>query len=416
MPSESPSSDAIPADRLPPSPGGPFSFLEGVQVIDLTTSIAGPYGAQLLADLGAEVLKIERPGSGDDTRAWGPPFLEGESLWFMSVNRNKRSIALDYARDAGRAVLHELVRRADVVLVNQTPAVREKLGIDDAALLALRADLILASVTGFGCTGERRDQPCYDLIAEGYSGVMDLTGELDREPQKVGTPAADMLAGMDAAFAILAALLDRHRTGRGHRIDVSMVESMTRFMTPRLVSYLGSGELPRRSGARDSVIAIYQVFETADDMLTLGLGNDLIWKRFWTAVGRPQRAEDPRFRTNAERRAARAEIVAEIQSILSTRPRAEWLRLFAEVRVPAGPINRLDETASDPALLARGLFYGVSAGGRAYPQVGLGIQIDEQAAGASLPPPRLGEHTEEVLRGLGLDIQRIAALRAEGII
>ena len=416
MSSDASSSGAIPAERLPPSPGGPFPFLEGVQVLDLTTSIAGPYGALLLADLGAEVLKVERPRSGDDTRAWGPPFLDGESLWFMSVNRNKRSITLDYSRDAGRTVLRELVRRADVVLVNQTPSVREKLGIADADLAAVRSDLIIASVTGFGCTGERRDLPCYDLIAEGYSGVMDLTGELDREPQKVGTPAADMLAGMDAAFAIVAALLDRHRTGRGHRIDVSMVESMTRFMTPRLVTYLGSGELARRSGARDSVIAIYQVFDAADAQLTLGLGNDAIWKRFWTAVGRPERAEDPRFRTNSERRAARAEIVAEIQSILSTRPRAEWLRLFAEVRVPAGPINRLDEAASDPALVSRGLFYGISAGGRAWPQVGLGIRIDETAAGASLPPPRLGEHTDAVLRGMGYDTQQISALRAEGII
>lgn len=416
MPSDAPRRAALPGDRLPPSPGGPFSFLQGIQVLDLTTSIAGPYGALLLADLGAEVLKVERPGSGDDTRAWGPPFLDGESLWFMSVNRNKRSVALDYTRDAGYAVLRDLVRRADVVLVNQTPAAREKLGIGDAALSALRADLVVASVTGFGSTGERRDLPCYDLIAEGYSGVMDLTGELDREPQKVGTPAADMLAGMDAAFAILAALLDRQRTGRGHRIDVSMVESMTRFMTPRLVTYLGSGELPRRSGARDSVIAIYQVFETADDMLTLGLGNDAIWKRFWAAVGRPERAEDPRFRSNAERRAARADIVAEIQSILSTRPRAEWLALFANARVPAGPINRLDEAVSDAALVSRGLFYRVASGGRAYPQVGLGIHVDEQAAGAALPPPRLGEHTDAVLRSLGYDTSRISALRAEGII
>jgi len=196
-----------------------------------------------------------------------------------------------------------------------------------------------------------------------------------------------------------------------------MVESMTRFMAPRIVTYLGSGELPRRSGAKDSVIAIYQVFDAADAPLTLGLGNDAIWKRFWAAVGRPERGEDPRHRTNSDRRAARAEIVTEIQAILATRPRAEWLRVLAEARVPAGPINRLDEVVADPVLLGRELFYGAAGAENPIPQVGLGIRIDGAASGPARPPPRLGEDGDAVLaEWAGYDPQRITALRAEGIL
>src|SRR5688572_3389627 len=187
----------------------------------------------LLGDMGARVIKVERPGVGDDCRAWGPPWLDGEALWFLSVNRNKESVTLDYSGNAGRAVLHDMVRKADVVIVNLVARVQAKLGLDYTALAALKPDLVFVSLTGFGLTGARRDFPCYDLIAEGYSSVMDLTGEAASPPQKVGTPAADLIAGMDAAYAAVCALFDRARSGRGHLIDISMVDSMTRFMSPR---------------------------------------------------------------------------------------------------------------------------------------------------------------------------------------
>jgi crotonobetainyl-CoA:carnitine CoA-transferase CaiB-like acyl-CoA transferase len=408
----------LPLDRLPDAPAGQgFAVLAGIRVLDFTTSVAGPYCTQQLADMGAEVIKIERPGGGDDARAWGPPFLDGESLWFLSVNRGKASVALDYSIPAGRAVLDDLVRRADVVVVNMVPRAQTKLGLDAATLGALKPDLIHASITGFGLDGDRADRPCYDLIAEGYSGVMDLTGEIANDPQKVGTPAADLLSGMDAAYAIVCALFDRMRTGRGHSLDISMVESMTRFMAPRLVPYLGSGDVPKRSGAKDSVIAIYQVFHTADLPMTLGLGNDAIWKRFWTAVERPHYAADPRFASNVDRREARAEIVAAIQAILSTRRRDEWLALFAAANVPAGPIYRADEVTQDPALLARGLFYAMQEGERRIPQVGLGIHVDGAAGYHRSPPPRLGADGERVLREvLGYDDRRIAALRDNQVI
>ena len=365
-----------------------LNFLEGVKVLDLTTSVAGPYSTQLLADLGATVVKVERPPLGDDCRAWGPPFIDGESLWFIAVNRNKLSISLDYSTSEGRDVLRSLTSVADVVVVNQVASAQRKLGVDYGALRAFRKDLIHASITGFGLTGERSEMPCYDLIAEGYSGVMDLTGEADGPPQKVGTPAADMLSGQDAALAIVAALVRRGRTGEGCEIDVALVESMTRFMSPRVVPYLGSGILSRRSGGRDSVIAIYQTFETADEPLTLGLGNDRIWSRFWKCVGDEEYGRSPRFASNAMRRESREEIVARIGSVLKTKHRAEWLQQFAEARIPAGPINRLDDIATDASMLGRGLLYRVrTSNGTEIPQVGLGIKFDGRSEACLRPPP-----------------------------
>ena len=410
--------NVLPLNELPSrSLAAGFDLLAGVRVLDLTTSIAGPYAGMLLGDLGAEVIKVERPGRGDDCRAWGPPFLDGESLWFISVNRNKQSMTLDYASDAGRPVLHDLVQKSDVVLINLVLRAQRKLGVDADTLVALRPDLIHLSLTGFGLSGARADMPCYDLIAEGYSGVMDLTGELANDPQKIGTPAADLIAGMDSTMIVLAALFDRLRTGRGHVLDVSMVDSMTRFMSPRIVPYLGSGTVPRRSGAKDSVIAVYQVFNAADAPMNLALGNDTIWKRFWAAVGETAVGEDPRYATSAQRHAARAEIVERIAAVLRTKPRDHWLPMLAKANVPAGPIYRVDEVAADPALRSRGVVYRIEKDGRAIPQVGLGIRVDGAEAGIRIAPPLLGEHTESVLRDLlGYDGARIAALRAGGTI
>ena len=408
----------LPLDILPsPHVRNVPALLEDVRVLDLTTSIAGPYATMLLADLGAEVVKVERPRSGDDSRAWGPPFLDGESLWFVSVNRNKQSITLDYSAASGQAVLKALAAKADVVVVNLVARVQKKLGVDYETLSRVRRDLIHVSVTGFGLTGARRDFPCYDLIAEGYSGVMELTGEAESPPQKVGTPAADLIAGMDAAYATVAALFDRLRTGRGHQLDIAMVDSMTRFMSPRIVPYLGSGEVPQRTGAKDSVIAVYQTFETQDRPLTLALGNDAIWKRFWQAVGAPERGEDPRYANNVGRRAARAEIVAAIQRILLTKPRDVWLGLFEQAKVPAGPVYGADEVTRDAELLARGLFYNGHAPGRRIPQVGLGIGVDGCDGSYRLPPPRLGEHTSTVLQQwLAYDEEKIATLSEQRVI
>jgi crotonobetainyl-CoA:carnitine CoA-transferase CaiB-like acyl-CoA transferase len=308
-------------------------------------------------------------------------------------------------------VLHRLVAAADVVVLNVVPRVQKKLGIDYDALRAVRPDLIHVSVTGFGATGQRAELPSYDLIAEGYSGIMDITGEPDSPPQKVGTPAADLLAGMDAVIGTLAALYDRARTGNGHQVDISMYESMARFVGPRIVTYLGSGEVPRRSGARDSVIPVYQAFDTADEPITVGMGNDRLWHRFWEAVGDPGYGADARFSDSPSRLAHRAEIVARIQAILRTMPRDHWLAVLAEARVPSGPINRIDQVAADQGLMERGFLYRMQRGDGVIPQVGLGIRFDDSAAGPGRPPPALGEDTARVLSAwAGFTEEEIAAL------
>ncbi|MFG1193057.1 MULTISPECIES: CaiB/BaiF CoA transferase family protein [Xanthobacter] len=409
--------DALPlADLVEGRCNEAFRILPDIRVVDLTTSIAGPYATMLLSDFGAEVLKVERL-TGDDARHWGPPFLEGESLWFLAVNRNKKSLALDYASSSGQKVLAQLIDKADVVVTNQLASVQKKLGLDAATLRASHPRLIHVSLTGFGLSGPRAGLPCYDLIAEGYSGVMDLTGPAEAEPQKVGAPAADMLAGADAAMAVLAALHRRAASGQGASIDVSLTESMIRFMSPRILPYLGSGQVPRRTGGRDSVIAIYQTFETADLPMTLGLGNDAIWRRFWEAVGHPEEAAAANFASNAHRRLHRETIVSRIQALLLTQPRSEWLSRFATAKVPAGPIYRVDEVVADDHFHARSTFYRIEKDGREVPQVSLGIHMDGAPAGFFSLPPRLGENCEEVLRQLlGYDEQAIAGLRAQGVI
>lgn len=408
----------LPLDNLPLSPhDSALRFLEGIRVLDLTTSVAAPFGTMLMGDLGAEIVKVERRRTGDDSRAWGPPFLEGESLWYLSVNRSKSSLTLDYASPEGGKVLHRLVAAADVVVLNVVPRVQKKLGIDYETLRAIRPDLIHVSLTGFGMTGDRAELPSYDLIAEGYSGVMDITGEPDSPPQKIGTPAADLLAGMDALIGTLAALYDRARTGKGHQVDISMYESMARFVGPRLVTYLGSGEVPRRSGARDSVIPVYQAFDTADQPITVGMGNDRLWHRFWEAIGDPDYGRDPRFSDSPSRLAHRSEIVARIQATLSTRPRDHWLALLAEARIPSGPINRIDQVAADQGLMDRGFLYRMQRGDTFIPQVGLGIRFDDRAAGPGRPPPALGEDTARVLREwAGFTSEEITALEGAEII
>ena len=408
---------ALPAECLPLKHAPGLDLLDGVVVLDLTGSVAGPYAGQLLGDLGATVIKIERPGAGDDCRAWGPPFLAGESLWYLSVNRNKLAVTLDISEPQGHATLLKMVAKADIVLVNVVARVQRKLGIDHAALSATNPAIIHVSITGFGLTGERADLPCYDLIAEGYSGVMDMTGEPDAPPQKIGTPAADLLAGEDAALAAVAALVRRQRAGKGAAIDVSLVESMTRFMAPRLLPQLGSGEAMTRSGGRDSVIAIYQAFETADLPLTLGIGNDGIWRRFWAALGDPGFAENPEYASNMQRRQHRAVIVASIAKRLVERPRDAWLALFVEARVPAGPIYRLDEIGADADLRRRGFLYAFDKDGVRVPQIGLGIQFDGQSETVRHQPPRMGADNVAVLGDwLGLASTEIEALAGAGII
>jgi crotonobetainyl-CoA:carnitine CoA-transferase CaiB-like acyl-CoA transferase len=327
-------------------------------------------------------------------------------------------VALDFSQPAGLDVLYRLVGQADIVFANLPPRVARKLKVDAAALRAVRPDIIYVSITGFGLSGERADWTCYDLIAEGYSGVMDITGAAGGEPQKIGAPAADMLAGQDAAFAAVAALYERRSSGKGRVVDIALVDSMTRFLSCRIMSYLGSAELPKRSGGKDSVIAIYQTFETADDPITLGLGNDNLWRRFWEGGGQAEIAEFPAMKTNSDRRQCREAIVARIAGILRQKPRSHWLALFRRARIPAGPINSIADVVADEALLERGMFYRLPRPyGRVIPQVGTGILLDGESALPRSAPPRLGEHTDEILADLlGLDDNAQRKLQEQNII
>ena len=388
----------MPYQTLPQiAAGESFSLLAGVKIVDLTSSVAGPYATMLLSDFGAEVIKVERP-EGDDARGWGPPFLDGQALWFTAMNRNKKSVVIDARTERGMSELRRLIRSADVCVSNHPLDVQRKLKLDYDTLSADHKDLISVSITGFGLSGPRAELTCYDLIAEGYSGIMDITGDASGPPQKIGAPAADMLAGQDAAMAVMAALFDRQRTGKGRKIDVSLVDSMTRFLSCRISSYLGSGEEPCRSGGTDSVIAIYQSFETADRPINLGLGSNAVWKRFWRAVGNPDYAARPEFASNADRRRHRSEIVAHIQEILKGKTQEAWLSAFAAARVPAGPINSVSEVSADPEFQRRGLIFSMKdEAGRVVPQIGLGIRIDDQWCVPRLAPPTLGQHTAEFI-------------------
>ena len=391
--------EALPLFSLPTGQSNSAGdFLEGIRILDLTTSLAGPYATMLLGDLGADVIKVERPGAGDDSRGWGPPFIDDLALWFIACNRNKRSVTLDYSQPRGYEILLDLARSSDAVVVNQRPSLQQRLGTDAASLREVKSDLIHVSLTGFGLSGPHAERASYDLIAEGFGGVMDMTGEIDGAPQKVGTPAADLLAGQDAAMAFLAALIRRQRTGVGCAIDVSMYESMARFMTPNLSTYLGSGHCPRRSGGKASVIAIYQVFETLDEPMTLALPNDRIWARFCEATDMQWLLDDNTLQDNRSRQENRQKLVKTIQDLLRKMPRSYWLDLFGEHDVPAGPIQKIDEVANDESLHDKGFLYTIAGDGTPQPQVGLGIRFDNRALGYTRAAPGLGEHNAEVLR------------------
>jgi crotonobetainyl-CoA:carnitine CoA-transferase CaiB-like acyl-CoA transferase len=411
----------LPLHDLPVRSAPALDLLAGVKVLDLTSSIAGPYAGQLLADMGATVVKVEKPGTGDDARAWGPPFLHGESLWFMSVNRGKQSLTLDIAtRRRGREILKELVIECDVILLNLVARAQRKLGLDAGSLQALNPRLIHVSISGFGLQGESAPtavlRPHRRRVFQRH-GSDRRTGERAAEGRHAGGRLAGGQRRDDGSAG--GALLRREREGqgRGCAIDISMVESMSRFMTPKLMPYLGSGDVARRAGGRDSVIAIYQVFETADGPMTLGLGNDAIWKRFWEAVGRPEVGANAEYGSNAKRRTKRDDIVQVIGELLKTKSRAHWLDLLASARVPAGPIQRVDEVARDPALHDAGFIYRTQGPDGDIPQVGLGIRFDGRTEGTDLPPPKLGAHTEQILRTwLDRDAAHIEQLRTQQII
>lgn len=402
--------------------------LDGVRVLDLTRVLAGPWCTQLLADYGAEVIKVERPGRGDDTRGWGPPWLrdrEGrnttESAYFLAANRNKRSIAVDLASAEGQAVVRELVKRADVLVENFKVGALARYGLDYAALAAIHPGLVYCSITGYGQDGPDAGAPGYDALIQARCGLMSITGHPDGEPgggpMKTGIAVVDLMCGMYAATAILAALRHRDATGQGQHLDVSLLDTGVAWLSHLCMNYLLSGEVPARYGNAHVSIVPYQAFATADGQLLLAVGNDSQFRRFAAVIGAPQWGDDPRFATNAARVAARAELVPLIAARLSTRATADWLSAFRAAQVPAAPIQSIAEVFADPQVVHRGLRTSMPhplCG--ELPMVAHPVRWSATPASYRQPPPRLGEHTDEVLAELGFDAPQIAELRTRGVV
>ena len=369
--------------------------LDGVRIADFSRVLAGPYATMLLADLGAEVVKVERPGSGDDTRAWGPPWREGESTYFLGVNRNKRSAALDLRTDAGRAHAQALAARADVVVENFAPGTMERFGLGYFEVRAANPSVVYASITGFG-RGEGAGLPGYDLLVQAVGGLMSVTGPGPGEPTKVGVALVDVITGLHAAFGITAALRHREVTGEGQRVEVNLLSSLLSALVNQASGYVAGGALPQIMGNRHPSIAPYEVFPTADKPLVLAVGNDGQFGKLCGVLGRPEWAADERYATNPQRVMHRESLFKELAGVLGTRPADEWFASLAAAGVPAGPINDL---AGAVALAdSLGLAPVADAGG--VPTIAHPVAFSATPASYRLPPPALGADTAAVLRSL----------------
>jgi formyl-CoA transferase len=391
--------------------------LEGIRVIDLTRVVAGPYCTMMLGDLGAEVIKIEQPGKGDDSRAFAPPYQGDEATYFLSVNRNKKSLTLDLKSAAGREILERLIASADVLVENFRPGVMDRLGFAYAAVKQRRPSLIYCSISGFGATGPFKDRGGYDAIAQGEAGIMELTGPADGAPYKVGTPIADMVCGTAASQGILAALYTRKDTGLGQCVEISMYEATAALLIYNASAYFATGIAPRRRGNAHASIVPYETFEAADGWLTLGVANDGQWRKFCTAVDRPHWRDDVRFATQPARVRNRDTLLALLRAVLKERARDDWLALFDPAGIPCGAIRTVGEVCDSDLLRARDMVAEMphaSAGivrGIKNP-----IHLDRTPLDRYAAPPRLGEHTREVLKELGYGDGEITAFEQAGTV
>jgi crotonobetainyl-CoA:carnitine CoA-transferase CaiB-like acyl-CoA transferase len=404
------------------SMAGPLSHL---RVLDLSRVLAGPWASQLLADLGAEVIKIEKPGSGDDTRAWGPPFLKdgagrdtARAAYFLATNRGKRSVTIDIAQAEGARLARELARSCDVVLENFKVGSLARYGLDYPALREVNPRLVYCSITGFGQDGPLKDRAGYDFMIQAMGGLMSITGAPDGEPLKVGVAIADLFTGMYATAAILAALAHRERTGAGQHIDLALLDCQVAMLANQASNYLAGGMVPGRLGNAHPNIVPYQVFATADGNIVLAVGNDRQFARFCELAGRSELATDPRFATNAARVRNRAALVPMVAQLMATRGTDEWVAMLDPAGVPCGPVNTLDRVFAQAQVQHRGLRVDLPDAevGRV-PGVANPIRFSETPVAYTTAPPRLGEHTDQVLRDLlQLGDTEIAALRAAKVI
>lgn len=390
--------------------------LSGIKVLDLCRVVSGPFATMHLGDLGADVVKVEDPRHGDESRRYGPPFIAGESAYFLSVNRNKRSCAVDLKSPAGRDVVLALAGVADVVIDNFRPGTLDGWGLGDEALRQGNPRLVRCSITGFGRTGPDADRPGYDLILQGESGIMDITGEADGPPTKVGTSIADLVTGLYASQAVLAALMRRERTGIGGRVDVSMLDAMASLLTFNAGMYFASGESPKRRGNVHPTISPYETFQASDGWINLGVANDKFWSLFCDVIGGKDLEADPRFRTAPQRAANRADLVGILRPIFAGRTRAEWLAVLRGAGIPAGIISRVGEVCEAPQLVERGMVQSAPhpvAGDVRF--VARPVRFEDRPPAPSTSPPLLGEHTGEVLsEWLGWDADAVEKAAGAG--
>lgn len=399
--------------------------LDGLRVLDLSRILAGPWATQLLADLGAEVIKIERPGEGDDTRGWGPPFVIGEnesdqfSAYYLAANRGKQSVAIDFSKPEGRNLIRALAKSSDVLVENFKVGGLKRLGLDYEALSTLNPGLIYCSISGFGQTGPYKDKPGYDLLVQAMGGLMSITGAADGEPMKVGVAVADIFTGLYATVAVLAALNERRTSGLGQHIDLALLDVQIATLANQGMNYLASGQAPQRHGNAHPNIVPYQAFATRDGHIVAAVGNDAQFARFVAVLNVPELSADPRFQRNADRVRNRSELLPILTAKIRTWSKAELLRALESEKIPVGPINDMHEVFEDPHVVARGLVVErpLHDGGAATKFIGNPIRFSRTPIEYGGPPPRLGANTADVLRrDLAQPAAEVARLIEQGIV
>jgi len=399
---------------VPMQPSGP---LAGLTILDLTRVLSGPYCTMLLADMGARVIKIEHPGRGDDTRAWGPPFVGAESAYFLSINRNKESVTLDFKSPEGRDILERLAGRADALVENFRPGTLARAGFDYEAIAPRHPRLVYCSISGFGQTGPGRDRPGYDAVIQAEGGLMSVTGDPDGPGYRVGIAIADLVAGLLAAQGIVLALFARDRTGRGQHVDISMFDGVVSLLSYHASTYLTTGATSRRVGNRHATIAPYDTFAAADGEFFLAVGNDDQFTRFCGVAGLTELPRDQRFATNPARVVNRDALVALLLPVLGTRPRERWIAALTEAGVPCGAVREVPDVLSDPQVRARRMIEAVEHATLGQLSVlGVPIKLSDTPGDVRTAPPTLGQHTAQVLRELDFSTATIEQFRQRGVI